>query len=154
MLVGVDLKVRLKNQVATCQVFLTVIGPSWLDAKDEAGQRSTPPVRTTSLRSKSSAALARNIRVIPVLVDGARMPEVSELPDSLKPLARLQAVEVRQLHFDRDAEALVERVREALSDKAVGLARWRVRTLASAAVVVVLLLYWSVGGYAFVRHDL
>jgi hypothetical protein len=37
----------------------------------------------------------------------------SELPDSLKPLVRRQAIEVRQTHFGRDAEALIERVREA-----------------------------------------
>src|SRR6516162_7009576 len=36
---GADLKARLTNQVPMCQAFLTVIGPSWLDAKDEAGRR-------------------------------------------------------------------------------------------------------------------
>ncbi len=133
-------------------MFLTFIGPNWLEAKDEAGQRRLHHP-DDFIAIEIAAALARNIRVIPVLVDGARMPELSELPDSLKPLARLQALEVHQLHFDRDAEALVERVRAALSDKAVGLARWRVRTLAGAAVVVVLLLIGA-GGYAVVRHIL
>ena len=42
------------------------------------------------------------------------MPKESELPDSLKPLARRQAVEVRHSHFGQDAEALVARMREAL----------------------------------------
>ena len=37
--VGIDLKGRLNNQVAVCQAFLTVIGPSWLDAKDETARR-------------------------------------------------------------------------------------------------------------------
>jgi hypothetical protein len=49
------------------------------------------------------------------------MPKASDLSDSLKPLVHRQAVEVRQLHFDRDAEALVERVREALNGGSVGL---------------------------------
>jgi hypothetical protein len=71
-----------------------------------------------------AAALARDIRVIPVLVDGTSMPKASELPDQVKQLARRQAVEVRQLHFGRDADALVERIREALGGSP-GIRAWR-----------------------------
>jgi hypothetical protein len=70
----------------------------------------------------------------------------------LKPLVRRQAIEVRQLHFGRDAEALIERVREARGDKA-GLGRWRVRVLAGAAALAVLLLI-GVGGSVFVGQRL
>jgi tetratricopeptide (TPR) repeat protein len=151
-LVGVDLKERLKNQVPMCQAFLTVIGPSWLDAKDEAGR---PRIHSPDdfVAVEIVAALAHNIPVIPVLVDGAHMPQVSELPDSLEPLARIQAVEVRRPHFDRDAEALVERVRKALNNKAFGHARWRARTLAGAAVAAVLILIGT-STYIFVQHIL
>ena len=45
------------------------------------------------------------------------MPKASELPDSLKPLARRQAVDVRHSHFGHDAEALVKRMREALGEE-------------------------------------
>src|SRR6476659_5164980 len=84
-----------------------------LDAKDEAGQcRLQQPDDFVAI--EIAAALARNIRVIPVLVDGARMPKESELPDSLKPLARRQAAEVRHSHFGRDAETLVASMREAV----------------------------------------
>ena len=72
--VGVDLKARLNNQVAACQVFLTVIGPNWLDAKDEAGQRRLHHP-DDFVAVEIAAALARNICIIPVLVDGARMPK-------------------------------------------------------------------------------
>ena len=76
---------------------------------------------------------------------------MSELPESLKPLARCQAVEVRRLHFDQDAEALVERVREALDKKTFGHARWRARTLAGAVLAAVLILIGT-GSYIFVQH--
>ena len=36
---GVDFVMHLNSKVATCKIFLAVIGPHWLDAKDEAGQR-------------------------------------------------------------------------------------------------------------------
>ena len=142
--VGVDLKVRLNNQVAACQVFLAIIGPNWLDAKDETGQhRLHHPDDFVAI--EIAAALARNIPVIPVLVDGARMPKESWLPDSLKPLAHRQAVEVRQLHFDRDAEALIERVREALNAGSVGLRSRRGTAVAGVAAAAGLLLVGWIG---------
>jgi tetratricopeptide (TPR) repeat protein len=143
---GIDFVAHLNSQVAACNVFLVIIGPHWLDVKNEAGQRRLhQPDDFVAI--EIAAALARDIRVIPVLVDGARIPTASELPDPLKPLVRRQAIEVRQPHFGRDAEALVERVREALGDKP-GLARWRVRLAIGAAVVAALLLV-GIGGYAF-----
>ena len=144
--VGVDLKARLSDEVAACPVFLTVIGPNWLDAKDEAGQRRLHhPDDLVAV--EIAAALARNICIIPVLVDGARMPKLSWLPDSLKPLAGCQAVEVRQSHFDRDVEALVERVREALNASSVGLRSWRRTAVAGVAVAAGLLLVGWIGLY-------
>jgi len=131
---GVDFELHLNNWVAACQVFVTIIGPNWLEAKDTAGQRRLHHPRDFAA-IEISAALARNIRVIPVLVLGARMPKASDLPDSLKPLAHRQAVEVRQLHFDQDAEALVERVREALNGDSVLLRSWQGTTVAGVADV-------------------
>jgi tetratricopeptide (TPR) repeat protein len=146
---GIDFVAHLNSQVAACGVVLVVIGPHWLDVKNEAGQRRlNQPDDFVAI--EIAAALARDIRVIPVLVDGASIPQASELPDSLKPLVRRQAIEVRQPHFGRDAEALIERVREALGHKA-GLGRWRGRALAGAAAIAVLLLIGA-SGYVFLGH--
>ena len=147
---GTDFVAHLNSQVAECDVVLVVIGPNWLVAKDESGgRRLDNPDDFVAI--EIAATLARDIRVIPVLVDGARMPKASGLPDSLKPLARRQAVDVRHSHFGHDAEALVKRMREALGDKAAGPARWRARVaIGAAAVAVLLLIGW--GGYAFFRH--
>ena len=59
---------------------------------------------------------------------------------SLKALARRQAVEVRQLHFGRDAEALVERVNEALGGEFGWQRPWRLKAVVGAAAAVLLLL--------------
>jgi hypothetical protein len=161
--VGEDFVTHLNNQVAACDVVLVVIGPSWLRAKDKAGQRRLQQ-SDDFVAIEIAAALARNIRVIPVLVDGARMPKESDLPDSLKPLARRQAAEVRHAHFGRDAETLVASMREAvpalvdMSDPVFNpesnrgsVAPWRRRSVAGAAVAAVLVLI-SVGGYAFIQR--
>jgi hypothetical protein len=110
---GVDFVDHLNSQVAACDVFLAVIGPNWLNAKDDRGRRrfENPDDFVTI---EIAAALARNIRVIPVLVDGARTPKADKLPDSVKPLVRRHAVEVRNTQFGRDAEALANKIGEAL----------------------------------------
>ena len=121
--------------MAACDVFLAVIGPNWLDAKDDSGRRrfDNPDDFVTI---EIAAALARNIRVIPVLVDGARTPKADKLPDSVKPLVRRNAVEVRNAHFGRDAEALANKVREALQDAQPVTGRWPFLASAAAWLVV------------------
>ena len=137
---GVDFVMHLNSKVSTCKIFLAVIGPHWVDAKDEAGQRRFHnPDDFVAL--EIAAALDRNIRVIPILVDGAAMPKARELPDSLKSLARRQAIELRQLHFGRDVDALIKRVREALNE---GSYRPYLRkaAVAGVAAAVLLLVSW------------
>src|SRR5215468_2226786 len=95
---GVDFVAYLNSQVAGCDVFLALIGPSWLNAKDEQGRlRLNNPDDFVTI--EIAAALAREVRVIPVLIEGTRMPKASELPDSLKLLVRRQAVDVRHSQF-------------------------------------------------------
>jgi tetratricopeptide (TPR) repeat protein len=113
--VGSDFVTYLDNQVAECDVVLVVIGSHWVKAKDKSGQRRLHQT-DDFVAIEIAAALARGIRVIPILVDGARMPKASELPESLKPLVRRQAAEVRHAHFGQDAETLVARMNEAFGD--------------------------------------
>ena len=61
-------------------------------------------IRMTLFASRSRAALARKIRVIPVLVDGAPMPQPDHLPDSLKKLARRQGIEISHTRFYSDVD--------------------------------------------------
>jgi TIR domain len=141
---GVDFVTYLNSQVAECDVFLAVIGPNWLEAKDESGvHRIDKPDDLVAI--EITAALARSIRVIPVLIDGARLPKASDLPEPLKPLVRRNAVEIRHGHFGRDADALTDKVREALGGKAAKFSRWRMWARGSAIVAVLLLIGW--GGY-------
>ena len=61
---GVDFIAHLNNQVAACNVFLIVIGPNWLNARDESGgRRLDDPDDFVAI--EIAAALARDIRVIP-----------------------------------------------------------------------------------------
>jgi formylglycine-generating enzyme required for sulfatase activity len=131
---GIDFVDYLPSQVAACDVFLAVIGPNWLDAKDDDGcRRFDNPDDFVTI--EIAAALARNIRVIPVLVDGARTPKADKLPDSIKPLVRRNAVEVRNTSFGRDAEALVDKVREALKSPRPVMGQWPFMASAAARLM-------------------
>jgi hypothetical protein len=121
---GVDFAGHLSAQVAACDVFLAIVGPNWLNATGETGGRRIDDP-DDFVRIEIVAALARNIRVIPVTIDGARLPKADELPDPLKPLIRRQAVEVRNAQFHRDAEALIEKLHLALGSDRVGPKRQR-----------------------------
>jgi tetratricopeptide (TPR) repeat protein len=146
--VGKDFENYLKSQVAACDAMRSIIGPNWVTAKDETGQRRLDNPEDFVV-IEIAAALARDIPVVPLLVDGARMPKASELPDSLKPLARRQAIQIRHTNFRSDAEALVKRLREALGYDSPQR-RWRVLAIkAVAAMAVLFLVAW--GGYTFVH---
>jgi cytolethal distending toxin subunit A len=137
---GVDFVEYVNDQVAGCDVLLAVIGPNWLDAEDDTGQRRLNNLGDY-VRVELAAALARKIRLVPVLVDGARMPRADELPDDLKPLVRRNAFELRNAHFGRDADALAESILEERKTVRAKTGRW-VASGAGAAVLMLLLVGW------------
>jgi TIR domain len=100
---------------ASCGVFLAVIGPSWLDAKDEAGlRRLDDPM--DFVRLETAPALKRRIVLVPVLVHGARMPEAEQLPDDLKELTYRNAIGLTHAHWNSDLEVLIGALRPHLAD--------------------------------------
>jgi hypothetical protein len=112
--IGINFDEYLKSQVAASDVVLSVTGPNWLNAKDETNQRRLDKP-DDFVAIELAAALARDILVIPVLVDGTRMPKASELPDSLKPFALRNAIQIRNTNFGSDAEQLITKMRDALA---------------------------------------
>ena len=102
---GSDFRVLLDRYLKQCKVMLVVIGQRWLDARDEQGKRRIDDP-TDFVRLELAMALTRKVAVIPVLVDGARLPRQDELPDELKPLVFRQSASVRHETFARDLDVL------------------------------------------------
>src|SRR5690348_6411417 len=92
--------------VGSCDVLLALIGDRWLTITDEDGRRRLDDP-DDFVRLEIEAALARDVRVIPILVEGARMPRADELPASLSKLARRQALELSPSWFDVGTERLL-----------------------------------------------
>ena len=104
---GDDFRDRVKEAVGQCQILLAVIGANWLKAEDEAGrQRLENPADWVRLEIET--ALNRNIRVIPILLDGVPMPRPDDLPVDLQALAYRNAAPVRHdPDFRRDMDRLL-----------------------------------------------
>jgi hypothetical protein len=114
---GVDFAEVITQDVSTCQVLLVVIGPRWLTATDEGGRRRLDDPDDI-VRLEIAAALERDIRVIPILVEGAVMPRRQELPDSVGGLARRNALSVRHESFRADADRLLAAIEPILRPQA------------------------------------
>ncbi len=110
---GVDFAEVITRAVSTCEVLLAVIGPRWLSAADADGQRRLDDPDDV-VRLEVQAALERDIRVIPILVDGAVMPRRQELPEGLAGLARRNALSVRHESFRSDADRLLAAIEPIL----------------------------------------
>lgn len=112
---GDDFVQVITNAVVSCDVLLALIGEQWLTLTDEHGQRRIDNP-DDFVRLEIEAALTRNVRVIPILVDGARMPRVDELPDSLVSLGRRQALELSPSRFEYDTGRLLRVLDTAVAD--------------------------------------
>jgi hypothetical protein len=99
----------IEKAVGACDVFLAVIGRHWLDCKDREGRRRLDDPQDF-IRLETGSALARNVRVIPVLVEGASLPQRHELPEELQELTERQAIELRDTHWNDDIEALIAKL--------------------------------------------
>jgi hypothetical protein len=106
---GLDFRRVIDKHVASCGVLLALIGPEWLDAKDnKAGRRLDSP--TDFVRLETAAALRRDIPVVPILVRGAQMPKPEQLPEDLKDLAFRNCVELTHVRWDSDVGSLIKKL--------------------------------------------
>ena len=104
---GVEFAQALNQALETCAVMLVLIGPTWLDICDAQGRRRLDNPNDW-IRQEIGTALRRGIRVVPVLIDGAALPDEASLSDELKPLVRRQALELADTRWRGDLQRLVD----------------------------------------------
>jgi hypothetical protein len=106
---GADYLEVIDRTVASVDVLIVLIGKRWLGTADPAGSRRLDDPEDV-VRLEVAAALTRNIRVFPVLVQGATMPHPSDLPPDLAGLTRRNAIEISDARWDFDAERLIHAI--------------------------------------------
>lgn len=95
---GADFVARIQDAVGSAAVLLVVVGRDWVSVKDEHGRRRLDDPEDF-VRLEVASALQRDVRVIPVLVGGASMPESEELPAALAGLSRRNALVLSDLDW-------------------------------------------------------
>jgi hypothetical protein len=104
---------QVMNDVEVC---LVLIGRNWINAADASGRRRLDDPRDLLRLEIESALIRDDVRVIPVLLDGAPMPGEHELPEGLRRLARRNASLLTDRGWEDDVRRLSNSLRSALGE--------------------------------------
>ena len=102
---GVDFVKALEEALSTCAILLAMIGHDWLTGGEDNARPLEDP--DDFVRREIVTALGRGIPVIPILVEGAEMPKVGDLPDDMKALGRRNAFDLAHKRWSRDVAHLI-----------------------------------------------
>jgi hypothetical protein len=122
---GADFVLEIEKAMADAAAVLVLIGPRWVDLRNEQGvRRLVAPDDVVAHEVKQ--ALSLTVPVIPVLLGGASMPDAAALPEPLRALARRNAIELSDTRWAHDFERLLSALeaatplRRRLPEPAVG----------------------------------
>ena len=111
---GADFAEEISRAVAACRVLLAAIGPTWLTAADERGRRRLDDPDDT-VRVEIEAALDRDVRVIPILVEGGSCRAAKTCPRGWPVWPGFNALLIRHESFRSDAARLVTAIERVLA---------------------------------------
>jgi hypothetical protein len=113
---GADFRRAIETNIDKCAVLLALIGRTWLTVTDREGKRRIDNP-SDFVRLETSSALKRDVTVIPVLVQGATMPQEADLPTDIKDLAYRNAFELTHARWDSDVQLLIKALRTHAGDE-------------------------------------
>ena len=107
---GTDFVEHIESAIAQSDVVLAVVGRDWLTIADPGTGVRRLDDPDDFVKLELSAALRSGARVIPILVRGATMPAARDLPEDIRPLARRNALELPDQHWQRGIDELLETI--------------------------------------------
>jgi hypothetical protein len=105
---GDDFVEAITSAAESCAVMLALISRQWA--------RGAQAELDDYVRLEVAKALGRKIRVIPILIQGASMPEPKDLSEDLSPLLRRNALTLSDTRWERDVEDLIKALEGLLKD--------------------------------------
>jgi len=103
---GADFIVEIERALASADAVLVLIGPRWLDLRNELDTRRLD-APNDMVAAEVSQALTGRVPVIPVLLGGAKMPDAATLPEKMRALARRNAFELSDSRWEYDRDRLL-----------------------------------------------
>ena len=123
---GEDFSRTIRKAIAASDVVLVVIGKQWLSAANERGPRLQQPDDPVRFEIETALARGDEVRIVPVRIGGAAAPSESELPESIRPLAKFNMAQLRNDSFDADFDVLVNQLYGRTPDSVTGgLDTWK-----------------------------
>jgi hypothetical protein len=114
---GVRWREEIRGWLSRCEVMLVLIGDEWLVTRD--GQKKIEQ-ENDSVHFELELVLGRDdIRIIPVLLEEAKMPSPGMLPLSVRGLCEYEAHAIHDHSYDPDVNRLIEqlsRIADELGD--------------------------------------
>ena len=111
---GLDFAEVIEEAVTSSAVLVALIGRQWATLTDEDGVRRLDNP-DDYVRFELKTALERGVRVIPVLIDGAKPLRQQDLPAELHKLARLNAHKLSYDRYQDDASRLLDLIQRVLA---------------------------------------
>ena len=104
---GIDFEREIATAMQASEIALFFIGDKWVGPETATGS-SRIWEDGDYVRTEARAALAiNNIKILPVLVNGARMPRRGQLPPDIQEITARNALLLRHERFDDDARTIV-----------------------------------------------
>jgi len=108
----------IEQTLASCEAALILIGRRWLEPGSAGTRRIEDP--EDPLRAEITTALRLKLKIVPVLVAGAAVPQEDELPLDVAPILDWQALRIDDDDFDHDSSRLIAALERQLRDKGQG----------------------------------
>lgn len=140
---GRDFVQVLEEALEEVSVLVVLIGKRWASVEDSSGRRRLD-LADDLVRMEITRALARDIAVMPVLVEGARLPKPDDLPADLEPLCRRQYLELTDKRWDFDVGQIVAGIRTHTGMGSFHRRRLLATGLAGVGGAIALLAGWRV----------
>ena len=116
---GAEFAKVIEARISQSKVLIAVIGKDWLNAKNEEGQRRLDAPNDL-VRAEIREALNQKKRVIPVLVEGASIPNAPALPSDIAALAQRSAIDISESRFNYDVGELINAIKAVVETPPVG----------------------------------
>ena len=148
---GTDYTEVITQALDKCNYCLILIGNTWLTCKDSAGNyRIDNP--EDFVRKEIKLAIARKIKIIPILLEDARMPSAKELPADIQEMCKWQAIEITDSRWKYDIEKLIKSINLGKSFLVVRR-KWRL-PVAIILILIILLGVWKLNYKGIINNAL
>jgi tetratricopeptide (TPR) repeat protein len=101
---GQKFRPTIEFALSSCEVMLVLIGAKWAPPRLSVGSPFGDAF--DFVQHEVARALQRGVHVLPVLVDGARLPEKKDLPNDVHALLEYQVQVLRSEALEEDLEAI------------------------------------------------